>query len=156
MSYGNYLREGEEISHLLDVGAQGEKAVRRNVLGVTQKRVFHFRSLKGFERTYRDVPLSNILYLENAWYDRNLILLVLGMIFLISGVILLSTFMQFIGLQIISLVLIVIGIIFLVKGLKQYGSFLINNDEWKFHFKRKEDIKKIEEIIQEIYFIKGE
>lgn len=125
MSYGNYLREGEEISRLLDVGAQGEKAVRRNVLGVTQKRVFHFRSLKGFERTYRDVPLSNILYLENAWHDRNLILLVLGMIFL-------------------------------VKGLKQYGSFLINNDEWKFHFKRKEDIKKIEEIIQEIYFIKGE
>ncbi len=52
--------------------------------------------------------------------------------------------------------LIIIGIIVLVKGLKQYGYLLINGTDWKFNFNRKEDIKKIEAFIREIYFIKSE
>ena len=109
--------------------------------------------LKGFSREYRDIPPSKISYLENVLQDRNLLFLVLGVIFFISGIIPLFTYMQFVGLPIIGLILIVIGIIFLIKGLKQNGSFLINKDEWKFHFNKK-DIKTIEEIIQKIYFIK--
>ncbi len=33
---------------------------------------------------------------------------------------------------------------------------MINGEDWKFNFNRKEDITSIEKFIQEIYFIKSE
>ena len=61
-------------------------------------------------------------------------------------------------ITIILIVLIIpfiLGIILLVKALKQKGHFLINNDDWKFEFKRREDMRIIEEIIQNIYYLQS-
>ncbi|KKN08933.1 hypothetical protein LCGC14_1051590 [marine sediment metagenome] len=160
MSLNNYLRENETILHQWNIGPKGEigaktgKKVKENILGITNKRVFHFKKLKGYDRIYRDVPLSKISYIENAWHARNLILLVISAIFLIIGLGILVT-PGFVG-PIIGTPLMLIGLVFLLKGLKQYGYLMINGEDWKFNFNRKEDIKSIEKFIQEIYFIKSE
>ncbi len=160
MSLNNYLYENETILHQWNIGTKGEisskmgKKVKENILGITNKRIFHFKKLKGYDRIYRDVPLSKISYIENAWHARNLILLVISAIFLIIGLGILVT-PGFIG-PIIGTPLMLIGLIFLLKGLKQYGYLMINGEDWKFNFNRKEDIKSIEKFIQEIYFIKSE
>lgn len=41
-----------------------------------------------------------------------------------------------------------------LKNQKQ-SHFLINNDDWKFEFKRREDIQIIEKIIQNIYYLQS-
>ena len=160
MSLNNYLRENETILHQWNIGPKGEigaktgKKVKENILGITNKRVFHFKKLKGYDRIYRDVPLSKISYIENAWHARNLMLLVISAIILIIGLSVMFTIGYFVFM--IGTLLIVIGLIILLKGLKQYGYLMINGEDWKFNFNRKEDIKSIEKFIQEIYFIKSE
>jgi len=160
MSIQNYLNSKESILFRWEIGPKGEigsttgKKVKENVLGITNKRIFHFKKLKGYDRIYRDVPLEKISYIENAWHARNILFLILGAIFLIVGIGLsvnLYTLIYMIGP-----ILIIVGIISLVKGLKQYGYLMINGEDWKFRFKRKEDINKIEEFIREIYYIKSE
>ncbi len=160
MSLNNYLYENETILHQWNIGTKGEissktgKKVKENILGITNKRVFHFKKLKGYDRIYRDVPLSKISYIENAWHARNLMLLVISAIILIIGLSVMFTIGYFVFM--IGTLLIVIGLIILLKGLKQYGYLMINGEDWKFNFGRKEDIKSIEKFIQEIYFIKSE
>ena len=160
MSINNYLNNQESILFKWEIGPKGEIGstttgkVKENVLGITNKRVFHFKKLKGYDREYRDIPLKKISYIENAWHTRNILFLILGAIFLIVGIALsvnLSTLVYMIGP-----ILIIIGIILLIKGLKQYGYLMINGEDWKFHFNRMEDIEKIEEFIREVYFIKGD
>ena len=160
MSLNNYLYENETILHQWHIGPKGEigtktgKKVKENILGITNKRVFHFKKLKGYDRVYRDMPLSKISYIENAWHARNLLLLVISAIFLIIGLIIMVS-SGYIG-PIIGTLIMLIGLIILLKGLKQYGYLMINGEDWKFNFNRKEDIKSIEKFIQEIYFIKSE
>ncbi len=158
MSIENYLNNQESILFKWEIGPKGEissvtqKKVKQNILGITNKRIFHFKKLKGYDRIYRDIPLTKISYIENAWHARNKLFLILGAIFLTVGIALsvnLSTLVYLIGP-----ILIIIGIVLLVKGLKQYGYIMINGDDWKFHFNRRDDIRKIEEFIQEVYFIK--
>jgi hypothetical protein len=160
MSVQNYLNDKESILFGWDIGPDGElvtgesKKVKVNKLGVTNRRVFHYKKLKGYDREYRDIPLEKISYLENAWHARNLLLLVLSGIFLIVGIGL--TVNLYTLIYLIGPILLFAGIILLAKGLKQYGYIMINGDDWKFHFKHKEDISKIEEFIREVYFIKSE
>ena len=160
MSIQNYLNSKESILFKWEIGPKGEigsttgKKAKENILGITNKRVFHFKKLKGYDRVYRDVPLEKISYIENAWHARNILFLILGAIFLIVGIGL--SVNLYILIYMIGPILIIVGIISLVKGLKQYGYLMINGEDWKFRFKRKEDINKIEEFIREIYFIKGE
>ncbi len=156
MSLNNYLNENEKILYQWELGSKGgigpesEKKIKVNVLGITNKRVFHFKKLKGYDRIYRDVPLAKVSYIENAWHARNLILLSLGAILFVIG---LSLAFTSIFTLIIGLLLLVIGIILVIKGLKQYGYIMINGEDWKFTFSKREDIKTIEEFIREIYFI---
>lgn len=157
MSLNNYLNENEKILYQWELGPKGGigpetgKKIKVNVLGITNKRVFHFKKLKGYDRIYRDVPLTKVSYIENAWHARNLLVLILSAIFLIIGIGLSVNYMTLILM--IGPILIIIGIILLVKGLKQYGYIMINGEDWKFTFSKREDIKTIEQFIREIYFI---
>jgi len=136
MSVNNYLHPQEEIIYKLEIRGK-DKATLSEMVGVTNKRVFHFQNLKGYDRIYRDIPLSQVKYLENAWHSINVLMLIIGIIF-------------------IALIIpFILGIILIVKALKQKGHFLINNDDWKFEFKRKDDIRTIEEIIQNIYYLQS-
>ncbi|MFX1243244.1 MAG: PH domain-containing protein [Promethearchaeota archaeon] len=144
MSLQNYLNNKESILYGWDLDSKGEikeekgEKLKVSRLGVTNKRVFHYKKLKGYDREYRDIPLEKISYIETAWHNRNLLLLILSVIFFAT------------------IALFIVGIILLVKGLKQYGYLIINGDDWKFHFKHKEDVSKIEEFIREVYFIKSQ
>lgn len=150
MSINNYLNQQEEIIYKLEIRGK-DKATLREMVGVTNKRVFHIQNLKKYDRIYRDIPLSQVKYLENAWHSINLLKLIIGIILIVIGIGLLSNvFTMF-----VSIILFVIGIILIVKALKQKGHFLINNDDWKFEFKRKDDIRTIEEIIQNIYYLQS-
>ncbi|MFW9878494.1 MAG: hypothetical protein ACFFG0_35890 [Candidatus Thorarchaeota archaeon] len=160
MSINNYLNSQESILFRWEIGPKGEigsattKKVKENILGITNKRVFHFKKLKGYDRIYRDVPLEEISYIENAWHARNILFLIIGAIFLIIGIGLcfnLTTLAYMIGS-----ILLIIGIVLLAKGLKQYGYLMINGEDWKFHFNSREDIASIESFIKEVYFIKTE
>ena len=157
MSLNNYLNENEKILYQWELGPKGgigpetEKKIKVNVLGITNKRVFHFKKLKGYDRIYRDVPLAKVSYIENAWHARNLIFLALGAILFIIGLAL--AFSNIFTVLIIGVLLLVIGLILVIKGLKQYGYIMINGEDWKFTFSKREDIKTIEEFIREIYFI---
>ena len=160
MSIQNYLNSKESILFGWEIGPKGEigsattKKVKENVLGITNKRVFHFKKLKGYDRIYRDVPLEKISYIENAWHARNILFLILGAIFLIVGIGL--SVNLYLLIYMIGPILLIIGIVLVVKGLKQYGYLMINGEDWKFHFNRMEDITKIEEFIREVYFIKSQ
>lgn len=160
MSIQNYLNSKESILFRWKIGPKGEigsvtkKKVKENILGITNKRVFHFKKLKGYDRIYRDIPLEKVSYIENAWHSRNILLLILGAIFLIIGIGLSVNLYTLI--LIIGPILIIIGIILLLKGLKQYGYLMINGEDWKFHFNSREDIESIESFIKEVYFIKAE
>jgi len=162
MSVENYLNEQEEIKYKWDL-VDKEDPTKRNILGITNKRVFHFKTYKR-ERTYRDVPLDKIEYIENKWLGRHKLKLVFGIIFLIVGVIFIFYAFQFLtGLYpvfplflifvIIGIILSVIGIKLLINGLKQYGYLMINRDRWKFQFSKSSDITKIEDFISTVYFI---
>ncbi|MHA1195161.1 MAG: hypothetical protein ACTSRH_07810 [Promethearchaeota archaeon] len=123
----------------------------KEIIGITPKRIIHFRNLKGYARIYRDIPLSKIEYLENEWHGTNITLLVIAIVLLLIGFFfLLNIFFWF-----ISILFFIPGIILLVKALKQEGHFLINNDKWKFNFKKREHIRIIEEIIQNIYYLQA-
>ena len=160
MSIQNYLNSKESILFKWEIGPKGEigsttgKKVKENILGITNKRVFHFKKLKGYDREYRDIPLEKISYIENAWHARNILFLILGAIFLIVGIGL--SFNLYTLVYMIGPILAIIGIVLLVKGLKQYGYLMINGEDWKFHFNRREDITSIENFIKEVYFIKSE
>lgn len=160
MSLEKYLNSQESILFRWHIGPKGEvggpggKKIKENILGITNKRIFHFKKLKGYDRIYRDVPLKKVSYLENAWHNRNFLFLIIGTILLIIG---LSFFFMFYPFFIfIGFVLLIPGIILIVKGLKQYGYLLINGEDWKFLFYSRDDIKSIENFIREVYFIKTE
>ncbi len=160
MSLTNYLNNQESILFRWEIGPKGEigttsgKKVKENILGITNKRIFHFKKLKGYDRIYRDVPLEKIAYIENAWHNRNALLLILGAIFLIVGIGL--CFNLYTLIYLVGPILLIVGIVLLVKGLKQYGYLMINGEDWKFYFNRREDIASIENFIKEVYFIKNE
>jgi len=150
MSVNNYLNPQEDILYKLEIRGK-DKATLSEMVGVTNKRVFHFQNLKKYDRIYRDIPLSQVKYLENAWHSINLLKLILGIILLVIGVgFLLNRFLMF-----FSIIPFIPGIILIIKALKQKGYFLINNDDWKFKFKRREDIQNIEEIIKNIYYLQS-
>jgi len=157
MSVNRYLNNKESILFRWEIGPKGElgsgtqKKVKENILGITNKRVFHFTKLKGYDRIYRDVPLEKISYIENAWHARNTLLLVIGTIFFIVGLGLCFNLITLVYM--IGPILFLIGIILLIKGLKQYGYLMINGEDWKFNFNSKEDIDSIEGFIREVYFI---
>jgi len=160
MSLNNYLNTQESILFRWKIGPKGEigsasrKKVKENILGITNKRAFHFKKLKGYDRIYRDIPLEKISYIENAWHARNLLFLILSAIFLIIGI---PSIISFYGLVLLfGPILVIAGIILLLKGLKQYGYLMINGEDWKFKFNRKDDIDSIESFIKEVYFIKTE
>ena len=136
MSVNNYLNAQEEILYKLEIRGK-DKTKLSEIVGVTQKRVFHLQKLKGYDRIYRDIPLSKVKYLENKWHSRNIVMLIIAIIL------------------IVLIIPFILGIILLVKALKQKGHFLINNDDWKFEFKRREDMRIIEEIIQNIYYLQS-
>jgi len=148
MSIKNYLNPQEEILFKLEVSTK-EKTKKQEIIGLTPKRIIHFQKLKGQARIYRDIPLSKIEYLENEWHGINIIMLVIAIIILIIGI----SFLLNIYLMILSILFFIPGIILLIKALKQKGHFLINNDEWKFKFKKREHIRIIEEIIKNIYYL---
>ncbi len=159
MSLDKYLNEQESILFQWKIGSKGEigsltsgKKVKNNILGITNKRVFHFKKLNGYDRAYRDIPLEKLSYIENAWHSRNRLLLVLSAILLIIGIGL--TIYYYTQEIFVGPVLIIIGIISLLKGMKQYGYLMINGEDWKFQFNRKDDIDSIESFIKEVYFIK--
>ncbi len=158
MSLNNYLNNQESILFRWKISSKGEigsssgKKVKENILGITNKRVFHFKKLKGYDRIYRDIPLEKISYIENAWHARNLLLLILSAIFLLIGI--LSCLTLYGLVYLFGPILTIIGIILLLKGLKQYGYLMINGEDWKFQFNRREDIESIESFIKEVYFIK--
>ena len=160
MSINNYLNNQESILFRWKIGPKGEigsasgKKVKENILGITNKRVFHFKKLKGFDRIYRDIPLKKISYIEKAWHARNLLLLILSAIFLLIGIP--SCLTLYGWMLLFGPILVISGIILLIKGLKQYGYLMINGEEWKFQFNRREDIESIESFIKEVYFIKTE
>ncbi|KKN41894.1 hypothetical protein LCGC14_0718590 [marine sediment metagenome] len=160
MSLKNYLNEQESILFQWKIGPKGEigsttgKKVKENILGITNKRVFHFKKLKGYDRIYRDIPLERISYIENAWHARNSLFLILSAILLLIGIP--SCLTLYGWMLLFGPVLVIIGIILLLKGLKQYGYLMINGEEWKFQFNRREDIESIESFIKEVYFIKTE
>ncbi|MFX1531604.1 MAG: hypothetical protein ACFFBC_10870 [Promethearchaeota archaeon] len=160
MSIDNYLNTQESILFRWEIGPKGEmsstttKKVRENILGITNRRIFHFKKLKGYDRVYRDVPLEKISYIENAWHNRNILLLILGVIFIIVGLSL--SFNLYTLVYAVGPILAIIGIVILIKGLKQYGYLMINGEDWKFHFNKREDIVSIEDFIKEVYFIKNE
>lgn len=160
MSLERYLHSQESILFRWHIGPKGEvggpggKKVKENVLGITNKRVFHFKKLKGHDRIYRDVALTKISYLENAWHNRNLLFLVVGAILLIIGLSFL--FMLYPFYIFIGIILVIPGIILIMKGLKQFGYLLINGEDWRFNFYSKEDINSIENFIREVYFITSE
>ena len=56
----------------------------------------------------------------------------------------------------IGSILVIIGIVLLIEELKHYGYLMINGEDWKFHFNKREDIASIEYLIKEVYFIKSE
>lgn len=150
MSINNYLNPQEDILYKLEIRGK-DKATLSEMVGVTNKRVFHFQNLKKYDRIYRDIPLSQVKYLENAWHSINILKLILGIILLVIGVgFLLNRFLMF-----FSIIPFILGIILIIKALKQKGYFLINNDDWKFKFKRREDIQIIEEIIKNIYYLQS-
>lgn len=150
MSVNNYLNPQEEILYKLEIRGK-DKATLSEMVGVTNKRVFHFQNLKKYDRIYRDIPLSQVKYLENAWHSINFLKLILGIILLVIGVgFLLNRFLMF-----FSIIPFIPGIILIIKALKQKGYFLINNDDWKFKFRRREDIQNIEEIIKNIYYLQS-
>ncbi|KKK65406.1 hypothetical protein LCGC14_2974460, partial [marine sediment metagenome] len=137
-----------------EIGSSSGKKVKDNILGITNTRVFHFKKLKGYDRTYRDIPLEKISYIENAWHARNKLRLIISSILLILGIGLSINYYTLVWL--IGPIFIIIGIILLLKGLKQYGYLMINGEDWKFQFNRKDDIDSIESFIREVYFIKTE
>ncbi|MFX1281495.1 MAG: hypothetical protein ACFFA3_19255, partial [Promethearchaeota archaeon] len=147
----------ESILFRWEIGQKGEigfikgKKTKENILGITNKRIFHFKKLKGYDRIYRDIPLEKISYIENAWHARNLVFLILGAIFMIVGLGL--SFNLYTLVYAIAPILAIIGIVLFVKGLKQYGYLMINGEDWKFHFNKREDIASIEEFVKEVYFI---
>ena len=149
MSINNYLRPDEKILHSLEIRT-GDKKILKDIVGVTEKRVFHFRNLKGYDLIYRDIPLTQVKYLENAWHSINIVKLIIAIILIIIGVGLIFTPWLF---YFIAPILLIVGIILLVKALKQNGYFLINGDDWKFEFRKRDNIKTIEKIIQEIYYL---
>ena len=150
MSVNNYLNAQEEILYKLEIRGK-DKAKLSEIVGVTQKRVFHFQKLKGYDRIYRDIPLSKIKYLENEWHSINIVKLIIAIILIAIGIgLLMNIFLMF-----FSIIPFIPGIILLIKALKQKGHFLINNNDWKFEFRRREDIRIIEEIIQNIYYLQS-
>lgn len=150
MSVNNYLNAQEEIIYKLEIRGK-DKTKLSEIVGVTQKRVFHFQKLKGYDRIYRDIPLSKIKYLENEWHSINILKLIIGIILIVIGIgFLLNRFLMF-----FSIIPFIPGIILVIKALKQKGHFLINNDDWKFKFRRREDMRIIEEIIQNIYYLQS-
>jgi len=150
MSVNNYLNAQEEIIYKLEIRGK-DKTELSEIVGVTQKRVFHFQKLKGYNRIYRDIPLSKIKYLENEWHSINILKLIIGIILIVIGIgFLLNMFLMF-----FSIIPFIPGIILIIKALKQKGHFLINNNDWKFEFRRREDIRIIEEIIQNIYYLQS-
>jgi len=155
VSYQNYLNTGEDPIFLWRIFGS-EESIVKNILGITEQRVFHYKSYKKRERFYRDIPLFKIKYLENAWKDINLALVIIGAILCLLGGFFFLLFM--INLMynnilplFVAVPLIIIGIILLIKGLKQRGYLLINNEKWKFEFRKQSDINKIEEFIRKIY-----
>ena len=150
MSVNNYLNAQEEIIYKLEIRGK-DKTKLSEIVGVTQKRVFHFQKLKGYDRIYRDIPLSKVKYLENEWHSINILKLIIGIILIVIGIgFLLNRFLMF-----FSIIPFIPGIILVIKALKQKGHFLINNNDWKFEFRRREDIRIIEEIIQNIYYLQS-
>lgn len=150
MSVNNYLNTKEEILYKLEIRGKDKRNLSE-ILGVTNKRVFHFQNLKGYDRIYRDIPLSHVKYLENGWHSINILKLIIGIILILIGVgLLMNIYVMF-----FSIIPLIPGIILVIKALKQKGYFLINNNDWKFEFTRKENIQYIEEIIQNIYFLQS-
>ena len=151
MSIHDYLHPEEEIKYKLEIQTK-DPSKMEEIVGMTSKRVFHFQQLKGNDRIYRDIPISKVEYLENVWHGYNIKLLVIAIIlFIIGFFFLLDRYFWF-----IAIIFFIAAIILLVKALQNYGYFLINNDEWKFTFGKRADIKTIEEIIQNIYYIQSE
>ena len=150
MSVNNYLHPQEKILYTLEIRGK-DKTKLSEVVGVTNKRVFHFQNLKKHDSIYRDIPLSQVQYLENAWHSINILLLIIGLIFIVIGIGLLSNrYLMF-----FSIIPFIPGIILIIKALKHKGYFLINNDDWKFEFRRREDIRIIEEMIKNIYYLQS-
>ncbi len=85
MSVNNYLNAQEEIIYKLEIRGK-DKTKLSEIVGVTQKRVFHFQKLKGYDRIYRDIPLSKIKYLENEWHSINILKLIIGIILIVIGI----------------------------------------------------------------------
>lgn len=151
MSAKNYLHPQEEILYTLEIRGK-DKTKLSEVVGVTKKRVFHFQNLKGYDRIYRDIPLVHVKYLENEWHSIHILKLILGIIFIVIGIgLLMSLFFLFFWI-----IPFIIGIILIKKALKQKGHFLINNNDWKFEFRRREDIRIIEEMIKNIYYLQSQ
>ena len=164
MSEVDYLDDGEPILFQWSI-RETETEMNRNVLGVTKRRVFHFKRY-GRDWTYRDMPLEKITFLENGWHGKSIILIIIGIIGVILGIILF--FLSFIPYQVTSMliyfdpftqlllfiggiILLIAGIITIIKGIKEYGYILINSVKWKFDFKRSKDIIKIQKMIKIIY-----
>ena len=88
MSFQKYINRNEELLSQIKIENKLNKnnsKTKTNILGCTNKRVFHYRELRRFTRVYRDIPLHKISYIENVWHSRNLVLLILGIISIICG-----------------------------------------------------------------------
>jgi hypothetical protein len=159
MSETNYLDDSEPILYEWKI-RDSEIETSKNVLGVTKRRIFHFKRYKR-DWTYRDIPLRKINRIENGWHGKSIPLLILGSIGILGVIFLLfmsynpylnfyspgSSMFFFIG----AVILFFISIYVIFKGAKEYGYILINNSKWKFDFNKSLEISKIQKMIRVVY-----
>ena len=143
MKLSDFLNSKEEVLFHTKLSKEKETSIKTDYLGFTQKRVYHLRKLKRSNRIYRDIPLTEISYLETGWHDKNAALIIVGVLLLVVGLMLIPFILGLVSM---------IGIVLIIKGLKQYGYLMINSEAWFFKFKKWSDINKIEEFIRIIYF----
>jgi len=152
MSISDYISSNEIIISHISV-EMNDSSVLENTFGVTAKKVFWFKKLKHQNVEYRDIPLEKISSIENYWHNRQIGKIIFGISLIIIALVL-SIYLGFFGL-ILLIPLFIIGIVLIIKGLKQYGQFNVIGiqNTWGFQFRRKEDIRRIQQFIRSIYHI---
>ncbi len=88
MKLSDFLNSKEEVLFHTKLSKEKETSIKTDYLGFTQKRVYHLRKLKRSNRIYRDIPLTEISYLETGWHDKNAALIIVGVLLLVVGLIL--------------------------------------------------------------------
>ncbi len=150
MSVSDYLNKDENILFQFKIQTQGnigKKIIRSDHFGLTEKRLFHIQNLSHYARIYTEIPLSKISYIKNSWYDRDEKKFVIGVTFLLLGML---TFYLTVGFAFIFL-----GLYYILRGLKHGGLFIVNDKKWKYKFYEKASIHLIEDLIKKIYSVVG-